>query len=252
MNELWLSIWSPIANGWNAFWGSIDQSLCSAWPFYAKYGKLLLSGTGDTLWMTIRATLVSFVFGILLAVLLYLVSPKGLKPINWLYRILDIIVNILRSVPFIILMVLVIPVTRFLAGKAYGSDAAVVPLVIAAVPYVARMFEGSLMEVNPGVIEAAQSMGCSTGGILFRVVIPESRTSLIVNATICFGTILGYSAMSGAVGGGGLGQIAIQYGYQRYKTDILFASVILLVLMMQAFQLFGMWLSRKLDNRLRE
>ncbi len=218
----------------------------------AKMIPLLWNGIKDTMYMTMTSTLFAYLIGLPLAILLVLTSPKGLKPMAVLYRVLDIVVNIFRSVPFIILMILVIPITRAIAGKAYGSTATVVPLVIAAAPYVARMIESSLLEVNPGVIEAAQSMGSSTWQIIYKVIIPEARASLLVGATISIGTILGYSAMSGAVGGGGLGQIAIQYGYQRYQTDILIVTVILLIILMQIFQLLGMWFSRKLDKRIRE
>lgn len=218
----------------------------------AKMIPLLWNGIKDTMYMTMTSTLFAYLIGLPLAILLVLTSPKGLRPRPILYRVLDIVVNVFRSVPFIILMILVIPITRAIAGKAYGSTATVVPLVIAAAPYVARMIESSLLEVNPGVIEAAQSMGSSTWQIIFKVIIPEARASLLVGATISIGTILGYSAMSGAVGGGGLGQIAIQYGYQRYQTDILIVTVILLIILMQIFQLLGMWISRKLDKRIRE
>ena len=158
---------------------------------------------------------------------------------------------IFRSIPFLILMILVIPVTRAIAGKAYGSTATIVPLVIAAAPYVARMIESSLLEVDPGVIEAAQSMGANIPTIIFKVLIPEAKTSLIVGATISCGTILGYSAMSGAIGGGGLGQIAISYGYNRYQTDVLFVTVALLIVLMQVIQIIGMKISRKTDKRVR-
>ena len=177
-----------------------------------------------------------------------LTAPSGLKPQKLVYRLLDTVVNIFRSIPFLILMILVIPVTRAIAGKAYGSTATIVPLVIAAAPYVARMIESSLLEVDPGVIEAAQS---SIPTIIFKVLIPEAKTSLIVGATISCGTILGYSAMSGAIGGGGLGQIAISYGYNRYQTDVLFVTVALLIVLMQVIQIVGMKISRKTDKRVR-
>lgn len=217
-----------------------------------KMVNLLLNGVQDTMYMTLMSTLFSYLIGAPLAILLVLTSPKGLKPAPVLYRILDFVVNIFRSVPFVILMILVIPVTRAIAGKAYGSAATIVPLTIAAAPYVARMIESSLMEVDPGVIEAAQSMGASISTIIFKVLLPEAKTSLIVGATISIGTILGYSAMSGAIGGGGLGQIAIQYGYQRYNTEILLATVVLLIILMQVFQIVGMFISRKTDKRNRE
>ncbi len=219
---------------------------------FDKMLPLMLNGVKDTLYMTVVSTLFAYLLGLPLAIALVLTSPSGLKPHPFVYRILDTIVNIFRSIPFLILMILVIPVTRFIAGKAYGSTATIVPLVIAAAPYVARMIESSLLEVDPGVIEAAQSMGASIPDIIFKVLIPEAKTSLIVGATISSGTILGYSAMSGAIGGGGLGQIAISYGYNRYQTDVLFVTVILLILLMQIIQVIGMRISRKTDKRIRE
>ena len=201
--------------------------------------------------MTNVSTLFAYLLGLPLAILLVLTAPSGLKPQKLVYRLLDTVVNIFRSIPFLILMILVIPVTRAIAGKAYGSTATIVPLVIAAAPYVARMIESSLLEVDPGVIEAAQSMGANIPTIIFKVLIPEAKTSLIVGATISCGTILGYSAMSGAIGGGGLGQIAISYGYNRYQTDVLFVTVALLIVLMQVIQIVGMKISRKTDKRVR-
>ena len=201
--------------------------------------------------MTTVSTLFAYLLGLPIAILLVLTAPNGLKPQKLVYRLLDTVVNIFRSIPFLILMILVIPVTRAIAGKAYGSTATIVPLVIAAAPYVARMIESSLLEVDPGVIEAAQSMGANIPTIIFKVLIPEAKTSLIVGATISCGTILGYSAMSGAIGGGGLGQIAISYGYNRYQTDVLFITVALLIVLMQVIQVVGMKISRKTDKRVR-
>ena len=212
----------------------------------------MLEGIQDTLYMTLVSTAFAYLLGLPLAIALVLTSPKGLTPRPIIYRILDAVVNIFRSIPFLILMILVIPLTRLIAGKAYGSTATIVPLVIAAAPYVARMIESSLLEVDPGVIEAAQSMGASVPTIITKVLIPEAKTSLIVGATISSGTILGYSAMSGAIGGGGLGKIAISYGYNRYQTDVLFVTVILLIILMQIIQIVGMYISRKTDKRVRE
>ena len=217
-----------------------------------KMVPLMLEGIQDTLYMTLVSTAFAYLLGLPLAIALVLTSPKGLTPRPIIYRVLDAVVNIFRSIPFLILMILVIPLTRLIAGKAYGSTATIVPLVIAAAPYVARMIESSLLEVDPGVIEAAQSMGASVPAIITKVLIPEAKTSLIVGATISSGTILGYSAMSGAIGGGGLGQIAISYGYNRYKTDVLLVTVILLIILMQLIQLVGMYISRKTDKRVRE
>ena len=213
---------------------------------------LVLGGVRDTLYMTVVSTLFAYLLGMPLAILLVLTSPTGLKPQPLLYRVLDAVVNTLRSIPFLILMILVIPITRLIAGRAYGSTATIVPLVIAAAPYVARMIESSLLEVDPGVIEMAQSMGASVPAIILKVLLPEAKTSLIVGATISSGTILGYSAMSGAIGGGGLGQIAISYGYNRYQTDVLIITVVLLIVLMQIFQIVGMAISRKTDKRIRE
>ena len=215
-----------------------------------KMIPLMLGGIKDTLYMTTVSTLFAYLLGLPLAILV-LTAPSGLKPQKLVYRLLDTVVNIFRSIPFLILMILVIPVTRAIAGKAYGSTATIVPLVIAAAPYVARMIESSLLEVDPGVIEAAQSMGANIPTIIFKVLIPEAKTSLIVGATISCGTILGYSAMSGAIGGGGLGQIAISYGYNRYQTDVLFVTVALLIVLMQVIQIVGMKISRKTDKRVR-
>ena len=217
-----------------------------------KMVPLMIEGIQDTLYMTLVSTAFAYLLGLPLAIALVLTSPKGLTPRPIIYRVLDAVVNIFRSIPFLILMILVIPLTRLIAGKAYGSTATIVPLVIAAAPYVARMIESSLLEVDPGVIEAAQSMGASVPAIITKVLIPEAKTSLIVGATISSGTILGYSAMSGAIGGGGLGKIAISYGYNRYQTDVLFVTVILLILLMQIIQIVGMYISRKTDKRVRE
>ena len=217
-----------------------------------KLIPLLMDGVRDTLYMTVVSTLFAYLLGMPLAILLVLTSPKGLRPQPLIYRVLDVVVNMLRSIPFLILMILVIPITRFIAGRAYGSTATIVPLVIAAAPYVARMIESSLLEVDPGVVEMAQAMGASIPEIIFKVLLPEAKTSLIVGATISSGTILGYSAMSGAIGGGGLGQIAISYGYNRYQTDVLIVTVILLIVLMQIFQIIGMAISRKTDKRIRE
>lgn len=166
-----------------------------------------------------------------------------------LYRILDIIANIVRSIPFLILLILLIPFTRMIVGKSYGSTATVVPLVIAAGPFIARMVESSLKEVDEGVIEAARSMGASNLRIIVKVLLVEARTSLINGATIAVGTILGYSAMAGTIGGGGLGDIAIRYGYHRYQADIMIVTVVLLVILVQIFQMVGTTLANRLDKR---
>ena len=209
-------------------------------------------GIYETFYMTLASTLLGYVIGLPLGVILIITRRDGIRQNLAVNQVLGVIVNIMRSIPFLILMIAIIPFTRFVMGKSYGSTATIVPLVIAAAPYVARMIESSLLEVDPGVIEAAQSMGASIPEIIFKVIIPEAKTSLIVGATISSGTILGYSAMSGAIGGGGLGQIAISYGYNRYQTDVLLVTVILLIILMQLIQLIGMYISRRTDKRVRE
>ena len=184
-----------------------------------------------------------------MGVLLTISDKEGLKPNTILYKILDVIANIVRSVPFLILLILLIPFTRFVIGKSYGPTATVVSLTVAAIPFIARMVESSLKEVDAGVIEAARSMGAGTFQIVWKVMLVEARTSLINGATIATATILGYSAMAGAVGGGGLGDVAIRYGYHRYEADIMFITVILLILLVQLFQTAGTKIANRLDKR---
>ena len=166
------------------------------------------------------------------------------------YKVLDALVNVVRSVPFLILLMLLIPFTRLVVGKSYGAAATIVPLTIAAAPFIARLVESSLLEVDKGVIEAAQSMGAGRGTIVWKVLLAEARPSLIVGATIALGTILGYSAMAGVVGGGGLGDVAIRYGYYRYQADIMIVTVVLLIILVQVLQVIGTKLSKKLDKRI--
>ena len=210
---------------------------------------MILKGIQETLYMTLLSTLMGYVIGLPMGVLLAVSDKDGLKPNRVLYRILDVIANIVRSIPFLILLILLIPFTRMIVGKSYGSTATVVPLVIAAGPFIARMVESSLKEVDEGVIEAARSMGASNLRIIVKVLLVEARTSLIVGATISLGTILGYSAMAGTVGGGGLGDIAIRYGYHRYQADIMIVTVVLLVILVQIFQMVGTTLANRLDKR---
>jgi D-methionine transport system permease protein len=211
--------------------------------------NMLIEGTIDTLYMTLFSTAFGYILGLPLGVILVVTDKDGIKPNAFIYKILDFVINILRSIPFLILLILVIPLTRMIVGKSYGSSATIVPLVIAAAPFVARMVESSLKEVDKGVIEAAQSMGAGTFTIIFKVLITEARTSLLVGVTIALGTILGYSAMAGTVGGGGLGDIAIRYGYYRYQTDIMIITIIILVILVQIMQGIGMMISKKIDRR---
>jgi len=211
--------------------------------------EMILNGILETLYMTVVSTLFGYVFGLPMGVLLCISDKDGLKPHPVLYKILDFIANIVRSVPFLILLILLIPFTRFLLGKSYGSTATIVPLTVAAIPFIARMVESSLKEVDNEVVEAARAMGAGTMRIILRVLLVEARTSLITGATIAIGTILGYSAMAGAVGGGGLGDIAVRYGYYRYQTDIMIVTVILLIVIVQIFQSVGMLIANRLDRR---
>ena len=210
---------------------------------------MLLEGIKDTLYMTLTSTLIGYVIGLPMGIFLTVTDKDGIHPNAAIYKVLDVIANLIRSVPFLILLIVLIPFTRFLIGKSYGPTATIVPLVIAATPYIARMVESSLKEVDAGVIEAARSMGASNFTIVTKVMLVEARTSLIVGATISLGTILGYSAMAGTVGGGGLGDIAIRYGYTRWQTDIMIVTVILLVILFQIFQTVGMKLADKFDHR---
>ena len=210
---------------------------------------MILKGIGETLLMVLCSTLFGYLFGLPLGVLLCISDEGGIRPNRILYRILDIAVNIGRNIPFIILLILIIPFTRLIAGKSYGTVATIVPLTVSAIPFIGRMVESSLKEVDKGVVEAAQSMGASDLQIICRVLLKEARPSLIAGATICLGTIIGYSAMAGAVGGGGLGDIAIRYGYYRYQSDIMLITVVIIVLLVQLFQLLGNRLSKELDKR---
>lgn len=211
--------------------------------------NMIIQGIGETLYMTLVSTLIGYIFGIPMGVLLAVSDKEGLRPNPVLYKVLDVIANITRSIPFLILLILIQPFTVFVVGKSYGSSATIVPLVVAAIPFIGRMVESSLKEVDNGVIEAARSMGASDLRIIVKVLLVEARTSLITGATIAIGTILGYSAMAGCIGGGGLGDIAIRYGYYRYQVDIMVVTVVLLVLLVQVFQTVGMAVANRLDKR---
>lgn len=209
-----------------------------------------LFGTWETVYVTLFATFFAIVLGLPLGVLLATGDKNGILPLpKWLMSFLNIAVNLLRSVPFMILMILVFPLARLLVGTTVGTVASIVPLVIAAFPFVARLAESSFREVNPDIIEAAQSMGASPVQIITKVLIPESVPSLISNATIAITTILGYTAMSGIIGGGGLGKIAINYGFYRYKTLVMVFAVILLIVLVQVFQTVGDKAARRADKR---
>lgn len=210
---------------------------------------MLIEGTWATLYMTLVSTFFGYIIGLPMGIILAVTDKGGLKPNVVVYKILDFIVNLTRSIPFLILLILVMPLTKFIVGQSYGSTATIVPLTIAAAPFIGRMVESSLKEVDKGVIEAAQSMGAGTFIIIWKVLLAEARTSLLVGVTIAVGTILGYSAMAGVVGGGGLGDIAIRYGYYRYETGIMIVTIVVLVILVQILQGIGMMVSKKLDRR---
>ncbi len=210
---------------------------------------MMLEGVRDTLFMTLLSTFFGYVLGLPWGIVLAVTDKAGIRPNAVVYRILDVAANILRSIPFLILLILVLPLTRAIVGKSTGAAATIVPLTIAAAPFIGRMTESSIKEVDHGVVEAAQSMGAGTLTIIWKVLLVEARTSILVGVTIAIGTILGYSAMAGVVGGGGLGDIAMRYGYYRYETLIMIVSVVLLVVLVQIFQTLGMRLSVKLDKR---
>lgn len=212
---------------------------------------LIGQGLLETLYMTVISTILAYVLGLPIGIILVVTDKEGIKPNLVINRAIGGIVNILRSVPFIILLVAVMPLTRAIVGTSIGSTATIVPLVIASAPFVARLVENSVKEVDHGVIEASLSMGATTFQIICKVMLPEAKPSLITGAAIATTTILSYSAMSGFVGGGGLGTIAINYGYYRSKTDIMLVMVAILVLIVQVFQEIGDFISRKSDKRIR-
>lgn len=211
-----------------------------------------LFATWETIYVTIVSTLFAIILGLPLGILLVVGEKNGVLPLPKAFmKILGTVINLLRSVPFLILMIMVVPLTRLIVGTSVGTTASIVPLVIAAFPFIARLSESSLREINPNIIEAAQSMGATPFQIIMKVMIPESIPSLISNGTIAITTILGYSAMSGIIGGGGLGKIAINYGYYRYKYLVMFAAVILLIILVEIFQSTGTKISQKSDKRLK-
>lgn len=219
--------------------------------FSSEMVNLMIIGLLETLYMTLFSTIAAYLLGLPIGIMLVITDIEGIRPKPLINKIVGSIVNILRSVPFIILLVAVMPLTRAIVGTSIGSTATIVPLVIAAAPFVARMVESSVKEVDRGVIEASQSMGASVFEIIWKVLLPEAKPSLINGAAIATTTILGYSAMSGFVGGGGLGTIAINYGYYRSKTDIMLVMVVILVVVVQVFQEVGAWISTKSDKRIR-
>ena len=213
---------------------------------------LIQKGIWETIYMTGIATVISYLLGLPLGVVLNVTDRTGLHPVPWLNRLLDLVVNFFRSIPFIVLMVSMLPVAKFIVGSSLGNGAMIVMLVIAATPYIARMVESSLKEIDAGVIEAAEAIGCSNFQIVMKVLIPEAKPSLITGGIISMVTILGYSAMAATIGGTGLGQIAIVYGHQRSKPDVTWVCVLLLVIIVQIIQAVGTEIVHRTDKRIRQ
>lgn len=219
--------------------------------FDASTIEMIRTGIWETLYMTFTSSLLAYLIGLPLGVILVATDRDGIYPIPWLQKILGIVINLIRSVPFLILLFIALPLSKIFIGTKLGSPAMIIPLVIAAAPYIARVVESSFREIDAGVIEAAKSMGASPFQIIWKVFLPEAKPSLLVGAALAVTTILGYSAMSGFVGGGGLGAIAINYGYYRYQAELMWVSVILLVLVVQIIQEVGMKLAKLGDKRIR-
>ena len=216
----------------------------------AQIIDLIKGGVLETFYMVILSTAFAYLIGVPMGVILNITSPTGIKPNRVINLVVGFITNVIRSVPFLILLVAILPFTRFIVGTTIGSTATVVPLVVAAAPFVARLVESSLKEVDSGVIEAAKAMGSSSWQIIWKVLLAEARPSLLMGGVIAFATILGYSAMAGFVGGGGLGAIAVNYGYYRYKTDVMLITVAVLVVIVQVFQEVGIHIVNRLDKRI--
>ena len=224
------------------------ETIAALW---AEYGELLLEGTRDTMIMVVISTVFAYIIGLPLGVLLSISQPHGIWPHKWFNRILGWIINVGRSLPFIILMVAIMPFTKVIVGTKMGVPGAIVPLVVSAAPFIARMVETSLAEVDAGVVEAAQSMGASRAQIVWKVYLPEAVPSLILGASISIITLIGYTAIAGAVGAGGLGDLAVRYGYQRNIMSVMWVTVIFLIVLVQVIQSLFSWLSAKSDKRLR-
>lgn len=218
---------------------------------FQQYWPLLWQGTQETVFITLVSTLLSYVLGLPLGLIVVATEHRGVLPKPRLNQFLQWIINIGRSIPFIILLVALIPFTRMIVGTSIGTVATLVPLVVAATPFVARLVEGSVNELDKGLIEAAQAMGASPRQIIFKVMLPESIPSIVLGVSVTAITLVGYSAMAGAIGSGGLGNLAIRYGYHRYQTDVMLMTIVLLIILVQILQTAGRLMSRKLDKRSR-
>ncbi|MBU3210248.1 methionine ABC transporter permease [Clostridium algidicarnis] len=208
--------------------------------------NIILPALLDTLYMVVSSTILAVILGFVLAIILVVTSPKGLNPNKLLYNILDFIINILRSMPFLILMISIAPFTKFIVGKSIGTNAAIIPLTIGAMPFAARVIESSLNEVDYGIIEAAKSFGSSNMQIIFKVMVKEALPSIVSGITLTVINVIGYSAMAGSIGAGGLGDVAVRYGYHRFKADVMIITVIILIILVQLIQALGNILYKRL------
>ncbi|MCY6369080.1 methionine ABC transporter permease [Clostridium ganghwense] len=213
-----------------------------------ELNEILLPALGETIYMVFIATFLAVVIGFLPAIIMVITDENGLNPNKSVYKVFDIIVNILRSFPFIILMIVIFPFTKIIIGKTIGTTAAIVPLTIGSAPFVTRIIEGALKEVDKGVIEAARSFGASTSQIIFKVMLPEALPAIVSGLTLTIISVVGLSAMAGAIGGGGLGDVAIKYGYYRFKTDIMIYTVVVLIILVQVLQTLGMFVYNKVNR----
>lgn len=230
----------------------MSPDLASIANFFALHERMfwfLFDALGQTLLMVVSAGFIGFLLGFPLGILLHLTKPYGLLQNRVLNFLLSTIVNIGRSIPFIILLVVIIPLTRLIVGTSIGTTAAIVPLCVGAIPFIARLVEGALVEIPDGLIEAAQAMGASTLQIIMKVLLPEALPAIIHGATVTLVTLVGYSAMAGAVGGGGLGDVAIRYGYQRFDGTMMLITVVLLVILVQLIQSIGDYFAKRVDHR---
>ena len=218
--------------------------------FFAENGAMILENTGISIYMVIVSTLMAYLFGVPIGIILVVTAKDGIHPMPLFNQFLGVVVNLLRSIPFLILLFMIDPFTKFITGSSFGANATIVPLVVSAAPFIARLIESSLREVDFGVVEAAQSMGASNWQIITKVMLPESKPSLLVGTAIAATTILGYSAMAGVVGGGGLGDVAIRYGFYRYQKLLMYVCVLILVIITQIIQEAGLRIANRTDKRL--